>query len=294
MDRRDFVKTAAAGGAAAALAGSLDAQEVRGWKNGIGLQLWTVRNQIAADPKSTLKSIADAGYRQIELMNVVHSGDLVKSAQDLDLEVRSAFFNWETVATPNNPNVPRLEEVIEGAQAMGLKYLVFGYIGKAARDTADKLRAIADNANAAGEKVAQAGMQMSYHNHSFEFEKIDGDQTGFDIFIERFDAQLVNFELDVFWTAIGGWDPVATLKRLGSRVAQVHLKDLKAGAGTIYDESQVPEDAFQEVGDGVLDMQAILDTAVACGVTQFHVEQDQSPDPLTSIRQSIQHVRKIW
>ncbi|RMF41204.1 MAG: sugar phosphate isomerase/epimerase, partial [Planctomycetota bacterium] len=100
--------------------------------------------------------------------------------------------------------------------------------------------------------------------------------------------------LDVFWAAIGGWDPVKTLEKLGRRTGQVHLKDLKAGTPIIYDESQVPADAFQEVGDGVIDMDAVMRVATAHGVVQFHVEQDQSPDPLASIRQSRRYASKWW
>lgn len=294
MRRREFVGTTAAAAFAASLARPLTALGAAAEKNGIGLQLWTVRNQIESDRSGTLKAIADAGYKQIELGKVVGSEDLVKEAKDLGLEVRSAFFNWETIANPSNKDAPSMDKVIEVAKVLGLDYLVFGYIGKSARDTADKLRTIADSANAAAEKVQAAGMKMSYHNHSFEFEKIDGDQTGFDIFMDRFDDKLVNFELDVFWAAIGGWDPVETIHKLGTRVGQIHLKDLKAGVGTIYDEGKVPDDAFQEVGDGIIDMKAVMDASEALGVTQFHVEQDQSPDPIASIGQSAKYAAKFW
>lgn len=267
-------------------------------KNGIGLQLWTVRNQMAEDPAATLKAVADAGYKQVELMDVIGSGEIVKMAKGLGLEVRSAFFNWETIGNPDNPDAPSIDAVIEQAKEYGLEYLVFGYIGREARNTEDKLKAIADRTNAASEKVVEAGMQLSYHNHAFEFEPLGGDAakatTGFDIFMERFDAKHVNFELDVFWVALGGWDPIETLKKLGQRVGQVHLKDLKSGVPTIYDEGKVPKDAFQEVGDGTIDMRAVMAVASENGVAQFHVEQDESPAPLESIQQSMVYVKKIW
>ncbi|MCA9195187.1 MAG: sugar phosphate isomerase/epimerase, partial [Planctomycetales bacterium] len=259
-------------------------------QNGLGLQLWTVRNQLAADQDGTLKAIVDSGYEQVELMNVVDSIELAKAAQDRGLKIRSAFFNWETIANPSNKQAPSLERIIEVASDMKLEYLVFGYIGREFRDTADKLRKIADRANEAASKIRAAGMQTSYHNHSFEFERL-GDKAGIEIFMERFDPQLIHFELDVFWAAIGGWDPVALLEKLGRRVNQVHLKDLKAGQGTVYDEGKVAADAFQEVGDGTIDMSAVISTAIGNGVLQFHVEQDQSPDPLASIRQSRDYLK---
>ena len=97
----------------------------------------------------------------------------------------------------------------------------------------------------------------------------------------------MKFEIDVFWAAIGGLDPVATIKKLGDRVAQLHLKDLRKGTPTIYDESKVPQEAFKEVGSGAIDWPAVLAAAKAVGVTQCHVEQDHSPNPIRSIRQSI-------
>ena len=297
MKRRDFLKNSAS----AAVTGVALAQTAAGLepaladnRNGLGLQLWTVRNQLASDAAATLKSVQDAGYKQVELMSVVDSEEIVRIANDLGLEIRSAFFNWETIANPSNREAPKLETVIEVANDIGLEHLVFGYIGKTARDTADKMKKIADATNAAADKVKRAGMQLSYHNHSFEFEKLTEDQTGFDFFIQRFDPELVKFELDVFWVAIGGWDPIATIRRLGTRLGQIHLKDLKADMPVIYDEAKVPEDAFQEVGDGTISMHEVIQLATEFGVRQFHVEQDQSPDPLASIRQSQAFTSTIW
>lgn len=293
MKRRTFLATSTAAALTTTLARPLTSLGADAKKNGIGLQLWTVRNQLAEDQEGTLKAVVDAGYKQVELMNIAESADIVKTAKDLGLEVRSAFFNWETIANPSNDEAPSIEELIDQAKEFGLEYMVFGYIGKDSRDTADKLKAITENANQAAEKIQSAGMKMSYHNHSFEFEKIDGEKTGFDIFMERFDEKLVNFELDVFWAAIGGWNPVKTMNKLGKRLGQIHLKDLKKGQGTIYDEGKVPNDAFQEVGNGILNMKRIVNVASKHGVTQFHVEQDQSPDPIKSIGQSSQYASKL-
>ncbi|GAB5405182.1 MAG: sugar phosphate isomerase/epimerase [Aureliella sp.] len=293
MQRRNFLATTAACSLTATLAQPLQAIGADAKRNGIGLQLWTVRNQIAEDTPGTLKAVKDAGYEQVELMNVLESGDIIKTARDLGLKVRSAFINWESVAASENENAPSFDKIVEQAVKHELEYLVFGYIGKGARDTADKLRKIADDTNEAAEKTQSAGMKLSYHNHSFEFQPLDGT-TGFDIFMERFDDKLVNFEFDVFWAAIGGWDPVETMEKLGSRLGQIHLKDLKKGQATEYDEGKVPEDAFQEVGDGTIDMKKVIEVANKFNVTQFHVEQDQSPDPIASIGQSIKYTQKIW
>ena len=94
------------------------------------------------------------------------------------------------------------------------------------------------------------------------------------------------FEIDVFWVRAGGKDPAELIRNLKGRVSQLHLKDLKRDVNTPTYGS-VPNDAFQELGDGVIAMAPVLDAALAAGVEHCHVEQDQSPDPLASIRQSI-------
>jgi sugar phosphate isomerase/epimerase len=260
----------------------------------IGLQLYTLRNQIAENQTKTIQAVAAAGYKQVELMDVMTAPVLVPLAKDNGMSVSSAFIDWNIlgVAQPSK-EFGSIETCIETAAKHGLKYLVFGYIGKGHRETVDQLKAISERSNNAGELCKKAGLQLCYHHHSFEFEPIAGGKTGMDVFIESFDPKLVPFEIDVFWAAIGGWDPIATLKRLKGRVVQVHLKDLKSGTPTIFDEGKVPKDAFQEVGSGVIDMKKVLEVSREIGVAQCHVEQDQSPDPIASVQKSIGHLKTL-
>lgn len=293
MQRRTFLQSSLAASLAAAFPrvgfANAASDAVTKYRDTLGLQLWTVRNQLAEDTKATLKAVADAGYWQVELGNVTENGDVARQARDLGLKVTSAFINWNSICRPEeikSGKAPATKAILDAAKALELKHLVFGYIGKGSRESADQFKAHAASANKFGEQCQKAGIQLSYHNHSFEFGPISGAKNGFEIFVNEFDPKLVPFELDVFWAAIGGYDPVKTLERLSGRVAQVHLKDLKAGVATEYDEGKVPKDAFQEVGDGRIDMAAVIEAAAKAGVVQCHVEQDQSPDPLASIRQS--------
>ena len=297
MKRRDFLKTTA-GSSALGLTTSLARPlmalpENSKYKATIGLQLWTVRNELKQDKQATLKSVADAGYQQVEFGGVDQGLELQTLCKDLGLKMTSSFINWQAICNPKNKNAPSLESVIEDAKKLELKHLVFGYIGKSFRQTADQFHAHIERANQFGEMCKKAGIQLCYHNHAFEFEKIEGDKTGFDLFIEGFDPENCKFELDVFWVKIGGWDPYRTLKRLDGRVSQVHLKDLKLGSPIFYDESQVPHDSFKELGNGAIDMRKVMKISEAIGVEQCHVEQDQSSDPIKSIYQSISHLHTL-
>lgn len=296
MHRRRFLATSAAAATSLAFASRLHAFTLppdHTYMKSLGLQLYTLRNQLAEDQAETIAAVAKAGYYQVELMDVLQGAEIFKVAKDNGLAVTSSFFDWNIVVAPENDGVAKIDDVIAKAQEMQLKYLVFGYVGKGHRETADHYRKIADSANKVGEKIKSAGMQMHYHNHSFEFEPLSDDTMGFEILMERFDPKLVNFELDVFWVAVGGWNPVEMLRKLDKRAVQLHLKDVRPGTGTIYDEGQVPKSAFQEVGDGSIMFRDILQLAEQLGVVQCHVEQDQSPAPLESICQSYSYLQDM-
>jgi sugar phosphate isomerase/epimerase len=260
----------------------------------IGIQLYTLRNQMAENPAATIRSVAKAGYKQIELMDVMDAPKLMPIAKENGLTASSAFLKWNILGEAKPAaDIPTMDQAIEVATKHGIKYLVFGYIGKGNRETADQFKATAERSNVAGEKCKKAGLQLCYHHHSFEFQPLPGGKTGMDLFIEGFDKELCQFEIDVFWLAIGGWDPVQTLEKLAGRVAQVHLKDLQPKTPTIFDEGQVPKEAFKEVGAGTIDMKSVLAVSKKTGVVQCHVEQDQSPDPIASIQLSMKNLKSM-
>jgi sugar phosphate isomerase/epimerase len=139
--------------------------------------------------------------------------------------------------------------------------------------------------NELGAKLKEAGFQLCYHNHSFEFQKFD-DVTGMEIFYGTADAALVGAEVDVYWVQHGGEDPVAFLNRYKGRTPLIHLKDMAK------DESR----SFAEVGEGILDMGAIVSTAEANGAKWFIVEQDTCPgNPMDSVKLSYKNIKaKGW
>jgi sugar phosphate isomerase/epimerase len=148
--------------------------------------------------------------------------------------------------------------------------------------------------NKAGEKVKQAGLQLGYHNHAFEFEKGADGATVLDTMMTKWDRALVKLEMDVFWVSIAGIDPVALLQKYSGRVALMHVKDKAADAPTVTSEMKVPPTAFKEVGSGSLDIRAILKAGEAAGVEHYFVEQDQTPgDPIASLKKSIAYLQQI-
>lgn len=293
MNRRHFLRTSILGSLAVPAIPAFALAPDNPYRKNIGIQLYTLRNQIKADLPGTIAAVAAAGYRQVEPYGFPDATalDLVKAARDNGMEVNSSHFAWESVTDPDKPGTAPFAEILGKAKDAGLSHLVIPYLHADTRKTADDYRRIAERCNAAAALAKEAGIQLAYHNHQFEFQPLEGGGTGFEAFAETF-APEMKFELDVFWVKVGGVDPVELLGRLKGRVSQVHLKDLKAGIA-LPEFGKLPEDAFKELGQGVIAMEPIIEVAAAAGVVHAHVEQDQSPDPLASIRTSIEYLKGL-
>lgn len=293
MLRRTFLQAAGATLTALASRRVCAAPEQDSYVKTIGLQLYTLRNQLDKDLAGTLRAVADAGYYQVELMRVVGGENVFQAAHDAGLHVSSAMIDWETLIHPGKAGVPSFGQTLDVAVKEQLKFLVIPYIGREDRQTVDQMKTFAQRANRAGRACRDAGIQLCYHHHSFEFGPLQGGATGWEILVHECDPALVKFEIDTFWAALGGHDPVKIIRDLGARVAQVHLKDLPAGTAVNYNEGSVSPETFQAVGDGSLDWSAVLAAAHAAGVVQCHVEQDHAPDPLASIVRSLRHLQSL-
>ncbi|MEM7655161.1 MAG: TIM barrel protein [Bacteroidota bacterium] len=261
----------------------------------IGLQLYTVREALAEAPADTLQKIAQMGYHQVETMTVQSLGEMVPMIQDAGLKVNSSFMQWSVLTGRwdllgmSSPGYA-MEELIDSAARYELEYVVFGYLMPEERGTLDDYKAIIDQLNEAGEQFAELGVQLCYHNHNFEFMEMEGT-TPFDVMIERFDPEMVKFEFDVFWASLAGWDPLATMERLGGRMAQVHLKDKRKGEPVVFANEEAKPEAFKELGQGEVDIRKVIQLAESYNVAHCHVEQDHSPNPLNSIETSLSYLR---
>jgi sugar phosphate isomerase/epimerase len=166
---------------------------------------------------------------------------------------------------------------------------VLPYIPPAQRGGADTFKHLAETLNTAGEKAKAAGLTLCYHNHAFEFEPLNGT-TGLDMLMRETHKGLVSLELDIFWASVAGHDPVVLLKKYSGRVPLVHLKDKVSGIAVQYNEN-VPHEAFKEIGNGSIDIPAVLAAANKAGARHYFVEQDQTPgDPIDSLRESYKYL----
>lgn len=293
MQRRTFLRHSLVTAAALGTTRPLFAEAAKSpFLSQLGVQLYTLRNEIAKDVSATIKAVAAAGYKQVEIYGFPQCDAMVKAARDSGLALNSSHFEWDCVVNPKDDSYSDFSKVLDKAKEVGLKHLVIPYLADGNRKTLDDYKKVAAHANKAAALAKSAGIQLSYHNHNFEFEPKENGVSGFDVFVKEFSADM-KFELDVFWVKAGGLDPVELVKKLKGRVTQLHLKDLKKDIAIPSYATGLPADAFQEIGDGIIAMAPLLTAAKEAGVEHCHVEQDQSPDARASIKQSIEFLKKL-
>jgi sugar phosphate isomerase/epimerase len=263
-----------------AFARTSEAQVTKPAPGSWGVQLYTVRDQIGRDAATTLKAIADIGYRELEVLQATLP-TLAPLAKKFGLSIVSAHLDAATTADA------KLTDFVAQAKDHGLRYAVIPWVPPETRpkDRAG-FEALAGRFNRVNEVVARAGLQPCYHNHAFEFGR-DADGTRWlDVIMQATTSTRMKLELDVFWVSVTGTDPLDVIKQYSGRIALMHLKDRHPDAKQTLVET-VPRDTFVEVGSGALNFPAILKASRAAGVEHYFVEQDFTPgDPITSLRKS--------
>lgn len=280
LNRREFIQVSGSAGAAL-FAGSCRLGQEHVW----ACQLYTVRDLLPNSAEATLRTVAEIGYRGVE----VSGPDLIKLSPYLEqfsLRPIACHFSVAVLEEGNG------QAEIEMARERGIEYSVIPVLPPQLRGGLDDYRKFAEKMNLFGERCQSAGLMLAYHNHAFEFEPMEGSSP-IEVMMNSFEPGLVGLELDVFWSSVAGVDPVQMLNRYPGQIPLVHLKDKAEGTKQTYDGNDVRADQFKEVGSGVLDMPAIIEAADAQGAQHFIVEQDQCPgNPLESLRASFEYLQK--
>lgn len=248
---------------------------------GIALQLYTVRELTAKSFSSAIEEVAQIGYKAVELAGF---GNL-KSARD----VRKVLDNHGVRVISSHTALDLLERdpnrVMDDNDLLGNKNLVVPYLAEDRREDTAGWLSVAHTLNRIAGTVQSRGFQLAYHNHAFEFAPLEQDKRGIDILWESTDPALVRSELDTFWVKHGGEEPVEYMRKLGTRVLLLHVKDMAPGE----------EHRFAPVGAGLLDFAAILKTADELGVQWAIVEQDATYEtpPLEAARISLESLKSL-
>lgn len=276
--RREFIGGAAAGLAALGMGPLAFAKDA---DRRLGVQLYTVRS-LMSDVEGTLTAIRKIGYRNVE----TYVAEYKMSAKDLraaivhaDLNVASAHFGYND-----------FDSRFDYAKELGSELIVCSMIPATIANSADGYKRGAEQYNTWGAKAKTMGLKFGFHNHNVEFKEYGG-KTGLEILLENTDPALVQWQMDCYWVAQSGHDPVAMLHKYGKRIQSLHVKDRKPNA-TVTLETGKDSWFFTEVGDGTLDWKDIL--RLAEHVPYLFVEQDQTDKPpLESLQISFKNLQKL-
>lgn len=245
----------------------------------IAVQLYTLRNECEADFRGTVEKVAKIGYKGVELAgNTGGMGakELKTFLDNLGLKVAGSHVGIDMLTKD-------LDAAMDFAKEVGNKWIVCPYLSEEWRQDAAAWASVGATLNKIGKKCKTEGLQLCYHNHSFEFQKYDG-KYGMEILYGSADADLLKAELDTYWVKHGGEDPAEYVRKFAGRLPLLHCKDMAK------DEKK----SFAEVGEGTLDWPEIFKAADQAGVEWYIVEQDICPrPPLESIAISFNNLKNM-
>ncbi len=283
MNRREFLGAASA----AVLLSRLPAFAADEHKLGtIGLQLYTVRDQMKKDFDGTIAKVAATGYQEAEF-----AGYFGRTPQQVKAVLERNHMTAPSAHIPIEDLRAKLPQVIEAAHVIGHQYIVNPWVNVEDRGPLDKWKKLADFFNETGRKVKEAGLQFAHHNHDFEFKPTEG-KVPYDLLLKETDPNLVKLEMDLYWITAAGQDPLKYFNEYPGRFPMLHVKDRPVKlAHPIY----VTENAkFAPVGRGVVDFKRAFAHADKGGVKHYYVEQDYTEgSPFDAIKISYEDLRKM-
>lgn len=289
--RRTFLTQTGLAAAALMAAPAVKALNKRAAGKGVaGLQLYSLRDQLPKDPQGWLKKVADAGYKNVETFGLTNDNkffglDLNAFKSELEknnLITTSGHYGIDDYFASGKED--NLNRYIKSVQALNQKYLTVPYLGENLRKTEDDWKSLAEKFNTLATKLKTEGIKMAYHNHNFEFVKVNGDTRGLDILLNNTEKGLVNFEMDLYWVVRGGGDPIALFKEHPGRFVMWHIKDMDKNDHT----------KNTEVGAGTIDFVKIFQYHIMAGEQETFMEQENyapGMDPYTSIAQSAAYIK---
>lgn len=275
MRRREFLETSTAALVAAGSGLRLRLPEKLG---PIGVQLYTLRSEIARSVETVLARVAAIGYREVEFAG--YFGHTPREIRDI-VDRHGLVAPSAHLALDDLEHDP--DSIYAAARIIGHQFLTCPWIPAERRQTLDGWSGVARAFNRIGQAAHDAGFRFAFHNHDYEFVPV-GEVIPYDVLVSETDPQFVNFEMDLYWIIKGGEDPVRYFAKYPGRFPMLHVKDM---AGT-------PDRGFADVGRGTIDFTRIFRHSHEAGVEHYFVENDApSGSPFDSVRISYETLRQM-
>jgi sugar phosphate isomerase/epimerase len=265
----------------------------------IGLQLYSIREEMSKDPLGSLTQVAKMGYKYVEHANYVNGkfygyspGEFKKVLDSLGLKMISGHTvmgkqHWDTARKDFSDS---WKKTVEDAAVLEQKYVVSPSMDESMRNTYDDFKHYMDIFNKCGELCRQHGMKFGYHNHDFEFsEKLNGVKL-FDIMMKSMDPELVVVQLDIGNMYNGGAVALDVVNQYPGRFENLHVKDeIKATGGNEKYESTI-------IGKGIVNARQVVDLATKIGGTEVYIieqESYQGKTPMECVKEDLK-IMKEW
>lgn len=247
-------------------------------KPNVGLQLYTLRDDLKTDFEGTIRAVAQMGYEYVETTGFLgdHTPQMRQLIQETGLRIAGLGFDLNTLETEP-------QRVVDACREWNAHYAVTFWIDESQRQSADDWKRIAERFNQIGETLAQDGVPFLYHLHGYEFAEYNGKRA-VDILMEQTDPAFFNLEPDTYWVEYGGVEAVQFCTQHADRIRALHLKDYMSK----------PEMHDIEVGEGAIDMRTILKLALQHGWQWLIIEQERYiRTPLESAARCLQNLKRM-
>lgn len=276
MDRRTFVGTLGAAGAASLLPTGMGLAGLDKIDR-IGVQLYTVRDQMKFSVEKTLAEVADIGFKEVEFAGYFNRPPRsIRQLLDRNgLSSPAAHLGMREIRGSWN-------RTLNDASEVGHKWLVIASLDDADRNSVDAIKRTADNLRKAAEDAKLYKIKLAYHNHATEFRPIDGRRM-FDVLLEEASPEVLQIEMDLYWTILGGGKPLEYFAKWPGRFPLLHVKD--AGPP--------PGNEMLDVGKGTINWTELFAKHKEAGIKHYFVEHDNPANPMASIKASYEYLSKL-
>lgn len=249
----------------------------------LGCQLYTLRDYIQTyeDCENTFRYLVDIGINVIQISGIgpIPAQKIAYLVEKYNMDVCCTHTNFDRMLS-------NLDDVMAEHKLFGCDTLGIGSMPDRYKGNADAVKQFIKDSDEIGKRMKENGLQFAYHNHSFEFVKLDNGRRIFDMLIEDTDPEHFSFIPDTYWFQYAGVNPNDYLKKLSNRVKVCHFKDYKV------DLSGKP--CFTEIGNGNIDLQKVFKNCLETDVKYIVIEQDTCEiDPRESMAISYKNLLRI-
>jgi sugar phosphate isomerase/epimerase len=253
---------------------------------GLGIQLYMVKEDMEKDTPGTLKKLGAMGYNQIESYG--GSKGMFWGMRNTEFKKLAEGYGLSLISSHYNDEPGGFEQQAEKAAEAGMKYLICPWKGP--QKSIDSFKRFADEFNKNGEICKKHGMRFGYHPHDYPYKKVDG-QLPIDVLLAHTDKDLIDFQMDFYYTVTEGQDPEAYIKKYSHRFRLCHMRDVL--------KKRLPKGSEEEsacdLGQGIINYPHLLSTGLDNGMQYFFVEQSRfhNETPLQSAKVNIDYLKKL-